>query len=300
MAVKWTKQQRQVIESRDRNLLVSAAAGSGKTAVLVERIIEMITDEKRKLDIDRILVMTFTRAAADEMRERILEAVDARLLKEPDNGHLQMQAAMIPYAQITTIDSFCLSLLREHYNRLDIDPAFRVGEEGELLLLKKDVMQEMLEEYYQEGSREFIDFVETYAQGKADYGIEDYIMQVYTFSQSNPWPDQWFGQCRMELSLTDPKEIFSAPWMDFLLEDVRLQAKELTSQLREAIEVCEEENGPAPYIPALTEDLTSLEKLTQVKNYGEMNQFLNSIVLEGLGQFAARRLTGGKKPLLLP
>ena len=134
MAVKWTKQQRQVIESRDRNLLVSAAAGSGKTAVLVERIIEMITDEKRKLDIDRILVMTFTRAAADEMRERILEAVDARLLKEPDNGHLQMQAAMIPYAKITTIDSFCLSLLREHYNRLDIDPAFRdAGDAGGVL-----------------------------------------------------------------------------------------------------------------------------------------------------------------------
>ncbi len=295
MAVKWTKQQRQVIESRDGNLLVSAAAGSGKTAVLVERIIEMITDEKRKLDIDRILVMTFTRAAADEMRERILEAVDARLLKEPDNGHLQMQAAMIPYAQITTIDSFCLSLLREHYNRLDIDPAFRVGEEGELLLLKKDVMQEMLEDYYQEGSREFIDFVETYAQGKADYGIEDYIMQVYTFSQSNPWPDQWFGQCRMELSLTDPKEIFSAPWMDFLLEDVRLQAKELTSQLREAIEVCEEENGPAPYIPALTEDLTSLEKLAQVKNYGEMNQCLNSIVFGRLGAVRSKEIDGGKK-----
>ena len=123
MAINWTKEQKAVIESRNRNLLVSAAAGSGKTAVLVERIIRMITEGENPLDIDQLLVMTFTKAAADEMRERVLLAVDEKLKEDPENGHLQMQAAMIPYARITTIDSFCLGIIREHYNQLDIAPA---------------------------------------------------------------------------------------------------------------------------------------------------------------------------------
>ena len=151
MAINWTKEQKAVIESRNRNLLVSAAAGSGKTAVLVERIIRMITEGENPLDIDQLLVMTFTKAAADEMRERVLLAVDEKLKEDPENGHLQMQAAMIPYARITTIDSFCLGIIREHYNQLDIDPAFRVGDEGELLLLRGSVMEQLLEDYYEAG-----------------------------------------------------------------------------------------------------------------------------------------------------
>ena len=136
MGVNWTRDQRKVIESRHRNLLVSAAAGSGKTAVLVERIIEMITDKEHPGDIERLLVMTFTKAAASEMRERILDAIEKKLAKEPDNEYLQQQAVLVQYAQITTIDSFCLHLLREHFDCLDLDPAFRVGDEGEMLLLR--------------------------------------------------------------------------------------------------------------------------------------------------------------------
>ena len=199
MAINWTKEQKAVIESRNRNLLVSAAAGSGKTAVLVERIIRMITEGENPLDIDQLLVMTFTKAAADEMRERVLLAVDEKLKEDPENGHLQMQAAMIPYARITTIDSFCLGIIREHYNQLDIDPAFRVGDEGELLLLRGSVMEQLLEDYYEAGDEEFSRFVETYATGKSDRGIEDHIMAVYNFSGSNPWPEKWLEACEKEL-----------------------------------------------------------------------------------------------------
>ena len=141
MAVDWTREQRQVIESRSRNLLVSAAAGSGKTAVLVERIVRMVTEGEHPLEIDRLLVMTFTRAAAAEMRERIQEAIEKKLEEQPDNGHLQRQAVMAQYARITTIDSFCLYILKEHFDRLHLDPAFRVGDEGEMLLLRADVMR---------------------------------------------------------------------------------------------------------------------------------------------------------------
>ena len=130
--MKWTRKQMEVIEARNCDLLVSAAAGSGKTAVLVERIIELICDEAHPVDIDRLLVMTFTNAAAAEMRERIAMAIEKNLEEEPWREHLQVQAALVHRAQITTIDSFCLSLIRDHFNLLDIDPGFRIGDEGEI------------------------------------------------------------------------------------------------------------------------------------------------------------------------
>ena len=144
MGISWTEKQEKVITARNRNLLVSAAAGSGKTAVLVERIIRMITEGDRPLDIDRLLVMTFTNAAAAEMRERVAAAIEKKLEEEPDNGHLQIQATLVQQAQITTIDSFCLNVIRNHFDALDLDPAFRIGDEGELLLLKNEVMEKFL------------------------------------------------------------------------------------------------------------------------------------------------------------
>ena len=216
MSVNWTREQLQVIESRGSNLLVSAAAGSGKTAVLVERIIRMVTEGEHPLDIDRLLVMTFTNAAASEMRERIGAAIEQRLDERPEDEHLQLQAALVHHARITTIDSFCLDLIRNHFNLLDLDPAFRIGDEGELLLLRGDVMQELLEDSYTEGGERFVRFVETYARGKSDAGIEDLILQVYTFSQSNPYPGEWFRQCRQELEAAEgaaqegPDEVYAA------------------------------------------------------------------------------------------
>ncbi len=195
-AVNWTSEQSQVIESRGKNLLVSAAAGSGKTAVLVERIIRMVTEGENPPGIDELLVMTFTNAAAAEMRERIAAAIEQKLKGDPQNEHLQIQATLVHHAQITTIDSFCLNVIREHFNQLDLDPAFRIGDEGELLLMRADVMAELLEDSYASGDSRFEKFVETFAQGKTDAGIEDYIMQVYHFSQSNPYPNQWLADCR--------------------------------------------------------------------------------------------------------
>ena len=148
MAVTWTRDQQAVIDSRGGNLLVSAAAGSGKTAVLVERIIRMISEGENPLNIDQLLVMTFTNAAAAEMRERVGAAVDEMIARHPEDEHLWLQAALIPQAQITTIDSFCLNLIRNHYHVLDIDPGFRIGDEGELSLLQGDVIQELLEMRY--------------------------------------------------------------------------------------------------------------------------------------------------------
>ena len=146
MGVKWTKQQQQVIDLRDRNILVSAAAGSGKTAVLVERIITMLTDEEHPVNVDELLIVTFTEAAAGEMKERIRGAIEKALEENPENEHQKKPTTLIHNAQITTIHSFCLSVIRDHFHVIDIDPGFRTAEEGELKLLRHDVLDELLEE----------------------------------------------------------------------------------------------------------------------------------------------------------
>lgn len=282
MAMNWTKEQKQVIESRNRNLLVSAAAGSGKTAVLVERIIQMISDKERPVDIDRLLVMTFTKAAAAEMRERIQVAIEKKLQEEPENVHLQQQAVMVQYAQITTIDSFCLHILKEHFDRLTIDPAFHVADEGEMLMIKSDVMERLLEDYYENGGETFERFVDTYAIGKTDGGIADYIEQVYTFAQSNPWPKEWILSCRTELSQTTFLKLYDTTWMRFLLRDVRIQAEEWERQLEAAIDLCREEDGPEPYLPMLCEDLDGVRGLKTVDTYEDLSHSAGRIVFSKL------------------
>ena len=193
MGVKWTDDQQKVIDLRNRNILVSAAAGSGKTAVLVERIMELVCDESHPVDVDRLLVVTFTKAAAAEMKERVGAAIRKRLAEQPDNGYLQRQETLVHHAQITTIDSFCSYILRNHFGEIDLDPAFRVADEGELKLLKKDILKELLEESYTEKRPEFLHFVECYASGKKDEILEELILKLYEFSTSDPFPEEWLN-----------------------------------------------------------------------------------------------------------
>lgn len=184
MGVTWTKEQKKVIDERGRNILVSAAAGSGKTAVLVERIIQKITDKKNPVDIDRLLVVTFTHAAAAEMKERIGAALDKRMAEEPDNLLLEKQSLLLRNAQITTIHSFCLYVIRNHFNEIDLDPAFRIADEMELTLMRADTMEAVLERRYEAGGEDFLNFVECYAKGKTVESIESLISQIYAYSRS--------------------------------------------------------------------------------------------------------------------
>ena len=155
MAVKFTAEQQKVIDLQGCNILVSAAAGSGKTAVLTERIVKKVCDERHPVDIDRLLIVTFTNAAAAEMRERIGAGIAARLAENPGSGHIQRQATLLHNAQITTIDSFCLFLLRNHFNEIGLDPAFRIADEGEIRLMQQDVLKELLEDAYAAGEESF-------------------------------------------------------------------------------------------------------------------------------------------------
>ena len=190
MANRWTEKQFKAIRTNGCNILVAAAAGSGKTAVLVERIIRKITAEDGT-DVDRMVVVTFTKAAAAEMKQRIREALDAMLQENPGNERLIRQMTLIHNAPITTIDSFCLNIVRNYFTDIELDPGFRIADEGEMKLLENDVMEEMLEEYYASENQAFFDFVDAYGTGRDDTKIVDIILKLYRFARSYPWPEEW-------------------------------------------------------------------------------------------------------------
>lgn len=194
MGVSYTAEQQKVIDTHGCNLLVSAAAGSGKTAVLVERIVKMVSDAANPVDIDRLLVVTFTNAAAAEMRERVSNAIGEKLAKEPENEHLQKQAALLHNAQITTIDSFCLFVIRNHFHTIGLDPGFRIADEGELKLLKNDVMGDVLERCYQEGDAAFVHCMEYFSTGSRDRAVEEAVLRLYDFAMSHPFPEEWLRE----------------------------------------------------------------------------------------------------------
>jgi ATP-dependent helicase/nuclease subunit A len=285
--VNWTTEQQEVIRLRGKNLLVSAAAGSGKTAVLVEHIITMITREEAPVDIDRLLIVTFTNAAAAEMRERIGKAIDEKLNDMPENSHLQKQATLIHSAQITTIHSFCLQVIRNHFNTIDLDPSFRIAEEAELTLLKSDIIGELLEEYYEEGREDFFDFIESFSTGKADGGIEELIIKLYEFSMSYPWPGEWLYENQKLFSLESVEDMKETAWMKLLLDFLHRILGDLLLRLQEAIEVCEEGDGPLAYLSALESDRTQLKALSLLEDYEEY--------YEALKVFSFARLSGKKQ-----
>ena len=268
MAIAFTPEQQQVIELRDRNILVSAAAGSGKTAVLVERIIRMITDESRPMDIDRLLVVTFTNAAAAEMRERISLAIGRKLEENPGNIHLQRQASLLHNAQITTIDSFCLFIIRNNFNDIGLDPGFRVADEGELKLLGQDVMRELLEEQYQEKNTVFTDCVEYFTGGSNDKLLEEYITRLYEFSMSYPWPEDWISQCMEDYRLADVSELENTPWCRYLTGYIRTAIEECVQETDRAVRIAQRPDGPYMYGETLEREKEMLEQLFKVQGLG--------------------------------
>ena len=226
MGVSWTSEQQQVIDLRKRNILVSAAAGSGKTAVLVERIVKMITDKEHPVDIDHLLIVTFTNAAAAEMRERIGNAIEKALEEQPGEEHLQRQLTLIHNAQITTIDSFCLYVVRNHFHEIDLEPNFRIGDEGELKLLREDVLGRVLEENYEDPTEAFEDFTEGYASGRTDAALNEMILQLYDFSRSYPWPEKWLDSFSGAYQVKDREALDQAVWLKPLTENIRFILKD--------------------------------------------------------------------------
>ncbi len=280
MAFTWTKEQRQVIDLRDRNILVSAAAGSGKTAVLVERILSKISDPAHPVDIDRLLIVTFTNAAAGEMRERIADAIQKKVEEEPDNTHLQRQMTLVHSAQITTIHSFCLHVIRNHFHRISLDPAFRIGDEGELKLLRGDVLDAMLEEWYQQKDPAFLEFVDTYATGRDDSQIRDLILQFYEFSRSYPWPEMWLDSCAEAYRIYGPQDMERAHWMAYLLGQIRAQLLEYVRIYDRILEICRREDGPEPYVEKFSLERERIREAAGFESFQEAAKRLAAVKFE--------------------
>ena len=282
MGVSWTTEQQQVIDLRNRNILVSAAAGSGKTAVLVERIVKIITDKNHPVDIDHLLIVTFTNAAAAEMRERIGNAIEKALDEQPGDEHLLRQLTLIHNAQITTIDSFCLYVVRNHFHEIDLEPNFRIGDEGELKLLREDVLGRVLEQNYEEPSEAFSDFVEGYASGRTDAALNEMILQLYEFSRSYPWPEKWLDSFVGAYRIETREELDRAEWLAPLTENICFVLKDCEQLLKQALAITQQDDGPDMYEKAVQSDLEKYEGLAGLTSFCELSEALSDIKYDRL------------------
>ncbi len=277
MSMNWTKEQMQVITLRDRNILVSAAAGSGKTAGLVERIIRRILDEQNPVDIDRLLIVTFTSAAAAEMRERIGNAIDRALEQNPSSSHLVKQASLVHHAQITTIHSFCLNLIRNYFHQVDLEPNFRIAEEGELNLIREDVIAEVLNRNYEASKDAFLSFVECFATGKTDDGLKDMIWKLYHFAMSYPWPKEWLQKAVENYDFTGFEGLLEKPWMKSLMEYLRRVFCNFYQMAGENVRLAAEEDGPLYLRDTAEQDAVLLKRLAEAKSYEEMMREISAL-----------------------
>lgn len=262
-STKWTKQQLEAIEERNSNLLVAAAAGSGKTAVLVERIIQRITDKDNPIDIDRLLIVTFTNAAAAQMRERIATALTKKIDEGIDIKYLQRQLTLLNKANITTIHSFCLDIIRKNFHCVDIDPGFRIADETEVVLLKLESLEELFESMYEEEnkSEEFLKLVECYCGNRNDQFLQDIVLNIYEFIQSNPLPERWLVDNAKKFHIEEGQDFINTEWAETILIELRIQIRGMRDILVEALAQIKESEGLEPYFEALQKDLLTLDDL---------------------------------------
>ena len=271
---KWTNEQLQAIETRRCNLLVAAAAGSGKTAVLVERIIRIITNEENPVDIDKLLVVTFTSAAASEMRERIASAISKSLEKSPNSKNLQRQLTLLSRANITTMHSFCLDVIKNYFYTIDLDPSFRIGDETEAILMKNEIIEELFEEYYEEDNEDFKKLIEAYSSSKDDEKLKEMILSLYRFSMSGPWPQQWLKEKAEDFNISTLEEFDKSEWVKVLRDNLRVELNGFLNMYKRAIEIINDTSGLEPYLDAFYSDYNYLENA-----YESLNGGLNDIYI---------------------
>lgn len=250
----WSPEQLDAINTRSSNLLVAAAAGSGKTSVLVERIIRKVIDVNHPLDIDKLLVVTFTNAAAAEMRTRIGAALSEALQTADDTYHLERQLALLPTASICTIHAFCQSLIRQHFYLLDLDPRFRIAGEAEIDLLKGDVLDKLFETMYASGDQGFLELADTYGDEDGDSSLESLVLQLYEFSRSHPWPDYWLDGLSAPFAIAEEADIEDTPWASLIREKTTYELEEAQRKLDSLIAEALKPGAPVAYADTFRSD----------------------------------------------
>ena len=278
---KWTEKQQQVIDARDASILVSASAGSGKTAVLVERILTKViserTDTSERYNIDDFLVVTFTKAAAAQMREKISARLEKELEKYPEDEHLAKQLVLVNHADITTIDSFCLRLVKEHFSLLNLDSVFQIADNGMITLLQADVMKELMDEQYHIPDNtpfhRLLDYFECF--DKED-DLQAVIYRIFNVASGYSCPKEWVHNAKKQLLINSVAELEQAEWLKTFIKTVQAQARDAIVMIRELTAICESGAGPDVYIPALESDLHKVEAICEAETYEAMRQGFQS------------------------
>lgn len=262
----WTKEQEEAISARNNNLLITASAGSGKTAVLVERIIQLICRDS--IDLDRLLIVTFTNAAAAEMRQRISAALLAELEKANHNKeHLRRQINLLSHSSISTLHAFCTEIVRKHFYLLEIDPNFRIGNTTETDLIKLELIEELFEEEYEKSSDYFLGLVEMFGASMNDLPFQDLFLSNYEFMQSQPYPLQWYKDCVEQFSL-DEEGFARSPWVLALSLELQMQLQAAGDVFTQALQITEMAEGPGEYEAALLDDLQLIQQLRDTLQTG--------------------------------
>ena len=274
---KWTPEQQQAIDARNCDVLVSAAAGSGKTAVLVERIIKRITGAER-VDVDKLLVVTFTKAAAAEMRERIGSAILRKINEHPASGHLSRQLILLNKAAITTLHSFCLDVLRKYFYRINLDPAFRVAEDTEAALLRQEALDDLFEECYTVGQSGFVTLVDAYGGDKDDSYLQETVLRLYDFASSHPWPDNWLMSLGKGYACQEGLPLDRLDWGRELLQWISLALEGCRKKILKSVKLAVSPKGPLVYRDNLNDDIGLIDDLITAANiswqqlYEEINR----------------------------
>lgn len=285
--VTWTEEQKEAIEQTGTDILVAAAAGSGKTAVLVERIIQKVITKNNPINIDEILVATFTNAAAEEMRNRISTALEQAIAEDPSSYHLKKQLSLLQRASISTLHSFCTTVVRQYAYLLDLDPAFRIGDEMEMELLKQEVLDDMLEDYYGQAAEEeletFFTVVDMFSSDRNDVDVAQLILRLYTFAMENPWPEQWLQRVAATYDVKKEVPEDDIDWLNSLKKEVEEQLASFRHDIERAINIARESDGPYHYLEALESDLYQIDTaLEQSHNWKKLQEYMVSSTLKSL------------------
>lgn len=259
MAEELTPQQRQAVTDRGGKLLVSAAAGSGKTKVLVDRLLGYLTDDSRPANLDEFLIITYTKAAASELREKIASKLAEKIAREPENRHLQNQLQRLYLTQISTVHGFCSQILREYAYRVDLAPDFRVADESECTELKNTVLKDLLEQAYEEEEGHFRDFLDSQGVGRSDSALPEIILKVYDSARCHLKPQTWLDGCNESLEgVTDASDTI---WGEYLMNALFDWLDEELPVLRECLNRLKADRGVEKPIENLAGIIGQLELL---------------------------------------
>ncbi|WP_147802170.1 helicase-exonuclease AddAB subunit AddA [Alkalicoccus halolimnae] len=275
----WTDSQWEALAREEKPLLVAAAAGSGKTAVLVERIIRKITDEETAVDLNRLLVVTFTNAAAAEMKQRVGKAIEKKITEQPASSHLRRQLSLLQRADISTLHSFCMQVIRTYYYEVDVDPHFRMLDETEAQLLEEEVMEEMFETAYAE-DKQFYMLVDYFTGDRTDEQLKKLILDLYHFSRSHPNPSAWLDSILEIYNNADQTSFNSLSWVKEAKSYITDSLKSAEAEYNRALAAARAPGGPYKYVELLEEEYAKIIKASAQGDWEDLYSCMQEITFK--------------------